>query len=185
MSGVMACALPRQHGRALLWAAAELQGDREIVLKAVAQNGYALQYAAAELQGDREIVLAAVAQNALALRDAAAELKGDREIVRAAVAQNGDALEYAAAELQGDPPLLKLRSINPQLSAVVLVVELRLHLGYACHERVGCQSILKSLPLEVIELIGQHLTIGVAVHGLIWRSTSLLSEGVPPSTQFK
>jgi hypothetical protein len=45
---------------------------------------------------------------------------------------------------------------------------------------------LKSLPLEVIELIGQHLTIGVAVHGLIWRSTSLLSEGVvPPATQFK
>ena len=113
---------------------------------------------------------------------AAAELQGDREIVLAAVAQNGGALQYAAAELKGDPPLRKLRSINPQLSAVVLVVELRLHLGYACHERLGCQSLLKSLPLEVIELIGQHLTIGVAVHGLIWRSTSLLSEGVPPKS---
>jgi hypothetical protein len=130
-------------------------------------------------------VLAAVAQNGGALLWASAELQGDREIVLAAVAQNGHALQYAAAELKGDPPLRKLRSINPQLSAVVLVVELRLHLGYACHERLGCQSLLKSLPLEVIELIGQHLTIGVAVHGLIWRSTSLLSEAVPPATQVK
>ena len=123
-----------------------------------------------------------VAQNGYALQHAAAELQGDSEIVLAAVAQNGYALQYAAAALQGDPPLRKLRSINPQLSAVVLVVELRLHLGYACHERLGCQSLLKSLPLEVIELIGQHLTIGVAVHGLIWRSTSLLSQGVPPKS---
>ena len=66
---------------------------------------------------------------------------------------------------------------------VVLVVELRLHLAYACHERVGRESLLKVLPLEVIELIGQHLTIGVALHGLIWRSASLLSEGVPPNRE--
>ena len=159
--------------------------ERQRWLDRVAQDGNALRYAAAELKGDREIVRAAVAQNGFALGHAEAELQGDSEIVLAAVAQDGNALQYAAVELKGDLPLLKLRSINPQLSAVVLVAELRLHLGYACHERVGCQSILKSLPLEVIELIGQHLTIGVAVHGLIWRSTSLLSEGVPPSTQFK
>ena len=64
------------------------------------------------------------------------------------------------------------------------MVELRLHqlhLAYACHERVGRESFLKVLPLEVIELIGQQLTIGVALHGLIWRSASLLSEGVPPN----
>jgi hypothetical protein len=42
---------------------------------------------------------------------------------------------------------------------------------------------LKALPLEVIELIGQHLTIAVAVHDLIWRSASLLSEGVPPNRE--
>ena len=99
----------------------------------------------------------------------------------AAVAQNGSALMFAAVELQRDPTLRKLEVINPQLSVVVLVVELRLHLAYACHERVGRESFLKSLPLEVIELIGQHLTIGVAVHGLIWRSASPLSEAVPPS----
>ena len=80
-------------------------------------------------------------------------------------------------------PLRKLQRINPHLSVVVLVVELRLHLAYACHERVGRESFLKVLPLEVIELIGQHLTIGVALHGLIWRSASLLSEGVPPNRE--
>ena len=130
---------------------------------------------------ERQRWLDRVAQSGDALQYAAAELKGDREIVLAAVAQTGHALQGAAAELKRHPPLLKLRSINPRVSAVVLVVELRLHLGYACHERVGCHCFLKSLPLEVIEMIGQHLTIGVAVHGLIWRSTSLLSEGVPPS----
>ena len=124
-----------------------------------------------------------VAQNGYALQFAAAELKGDREIVIAAVAQNGYALYHAAAELKGDPPLCKLQSINPQFSVAVLVVELRLHLAYACHERVGRESFLKSLPLEVIELIGQHLTLGVAVHGLICRLASLLSEGVPPSRE--
>ena len=40
----------------LEYAAAELKGDREIVLAAVAQDGWALECAAAELQGVREIV---------------------------------------------------------------------------------------------------------------------------------
>ena len=159
--------------------------DRDVVLTAVAQDGRSLCYAAAELTGDREIVGAAVAQDGYALGYATWELKGDREIVRAAVAQDGTALRYAAAELRDDDaPLRKLQRINPQLSVVVFVVELRLHLAYACHERVGRESFLKALPLEVIELIGQHLTIGVAVHGLIWRSASLLSEGVPPDRRF-
>ena len=115
----------------------KLRGDREIVLAAVAQDGCALHHAAAELRGDREVVLAAVAQNGNALRSAAAELKGDREFVLAAVAQDGRALGYAAAELRDDVPLRALHRMNPQLSVVVLAVELRLHLGYSCHERVG------------------------------------------------
>eukprot|EP00971_Amphidinium_carterae_P244187 4848510-Amphidinium_carterae.1 len=78
-----------QNGRALLHAAEELKGDREIVLKAVEQNGWALQFAAEELKGDRAIVLAAVEQNALTLQLAAEELQGDREIVLKAVEQNG------------------------------------------------------------------------------------------------
>ena len=67
---------------------------------------------------------------------------------------------------------LKAGTCGQRLAPRVSVsgAELRLHLAYACHERVGRESFLKSLPLEVIELIGQHLTIGVAVHGLIWRS---------------
>ena len=121
------------------------------------------------MKGDREIVVAAVAQDGDALRHAAAELKGDREIVLAAVAQDRFALNMATAELQGDAQLLLVHSINPKRSATVLVAELRLHLAYTLHDRVGHESLLKSLPLELIERIGQHITIRVAVHGLICR----------------
>ena len=43
-------------------------------LEQVAEDGCALQYAAAELQGDREVVLAAVEQHGFALQYAAVEL---------------------------------------------------------------------------------------------------------------
>ena len=138
-------------------------------LDRVAQNGWALGSAAAELRGDREIVLAAVAQEGSALEYASADLKSDREIVLAAVAQDGSALEYASADLKGDPSLRKLQSINPQLSAIQLVAELRLHLACAFHERLGAEAMLKSLPLEVIEQIGKHVSIRLAVHGLMCR----------------
>ena len=120
-----------------------------------------------------------MAQNGLVLQYAAAELKGDREVVLAAVAQHGGALIYAAAELKGDGVVQKLRSLNPRVSAVLLVAQLRLHVAYTCQERVGRESLLLCLPLEVIELIGQHMTVRVALHGLV-RRTALLSEGVPP-----
>jgi hypothetical protein len=47
---------------ALRHASAELKGDREVVLAAVAKSGEALYYASAELKGDREVVLAAMMQ---------------------------------------------------------------------------------------------------------------------------
>ena len=179
-----------QDGGALQHAVAELRGDREVVLAAMAQNGNALQYAAVELKGDREVVLAAVAQHGVILRHAAAKLKGDREVVLAAVAQDGYALQYAAAklrhdhevvlaavaqhgapalrhaaaELRTDALLLKMSSLNPRLSAVLLVAQLRLYLAYACHERVGSESLLRCLPLEVIELISQQMTVHMALH---------------------
>jgi hypothetical protein len=68
---------------------------------------------------------------------------------------------------------------NPQLCAVLIVAQLRLYLAYACHERVGSESLLGRLPLEVIELIGEQTTVLVALHGLVCRP-ALLSEGVPP-----
>ena len=120
-----------------------------------------------------------VAQNGNALEYAVAELKGDREVVLAAVARNGSALQYAAAELKRDRVVQKLRSLNPRVSAVLLVAQLRLHLAYTCQERVGRESLLRCLPLEVIELIGQHMTVRVALHGLV-RQPALLSEGGPP-----
>ena len=51
--------------------------EKQRWIERVAQNGMALEYAAAELKGDREIVLAAVAQNGRALSDAAARLIGE------------------------------------------------------------------------------------------------------------
>ena len=168
-----------QDGRALPDAAAELKADREVVLAAEAQHGFALQYAAAELKADREVVLAAVAQHGCALVHAAAELKADREVALAAGAQDGRALPYAAAELRTDALLLKMRSLNPRLSAILLMAQLRLCVAYACHERVGSESLLGRLPLEVIELIDEQTTVLVALHGLVCRP-ALLSEGVPP-----
>ena len=121
--------------------------------------------------------LETVAQHGRALQYAAAELKADREVVLAAVAQDGRALPYAAAELRTDALLLKMRSLNPRLSAILLMAQLRLCVAYACHERVGSESLLRCLPLEVIELIGQQMTVHVALHGLVCRP-ALLSEGI-------
>ena len=87
------------------------------------------------------------------------------------MAQHGGALLCAAAELKGDAQLLQVQSINPKLSATVLVAGLRLHLAYTLHDRVGRESLMKSLPLDLIEWIGQRITIRVAVHGLICRPT--------------
>ena len=120
-----------------------------------------------------------MAQDGCALQYAPAELKGDREFVLAAVAQDARALHHAAEELIGDRVVQKLRSLNPRVSALLLVAQLRLYVAYTCHERVGRESLLRCLPLEVIELIGQHMTVRVALHGLV-RQPALLSEGVPP-----
>ena len=63
----------------------EMQGDREVVMSAVAQSGLALEYATEEMRGDREVVMSAVAEDAYALQYATEEMKGDREVVMAAV----------------------------------------------------------------------------------------------------
>ena len=54
--------------------------EKQRWIERVAQQGDALRYAAAELKGDREIVLAAVAQNGRALDYAAAELRLSRAL---------------------------------------------------------------------------------------------------------
>jgi hypothetical protein len=98
-----------KHGMALLYAAEELEHDKEIMATAVAQSGGgALQCAANaanevdELKADKEIVATAVAQDGNALQYAAAELKADKEIVATAVAQYGIALEYAPPRGESD-----------------------------------------------------------------------------------
>jgi hypothetical protein len=72
-------------------------------------------------------------------------------------------------ELRNDALLLKMSSLNPQLCAVLIVAQLRLYLAYACHERVGSESLFRCLPLEVIELIGKQMTVHVALHALVCR----------------
>ena len=60
----------------------------------------ALKYAKEEMQGDREVVMAAVAQNGWALDYATEEMKGNRQVVMSAVAQDGRALQFASEEMK-------------------------------------------------------------------------------------
>jgi len=95
-------------GNALQFASAELQGDREVVLAAVAENGFSLAYVSTEMRGDREVVLAAVARNGGALQYASAELKADREVVVTALVQFEGALRWASVDLQAGTMVMAL-----------------------------------------------------------------------------
>ena len=81
---------------ALKFASANLKGDKELVLAAVAQKGVVLRYASEDLKGDKELVLAAVMQDGYALDYASEDLKCHKEVVLVAVTQNGGALKYAS-----------------------------------------------------------------------------------------
>ena len=96
--GELLLAAVRKDGRALQYASAELQADRELVLAAV-RNGRALKYASAELQADREVLLLLGFQ---ALFYAPAELRAEREFVLTVVQKYGSALDCASAELRDD-----------------------------------------------------------------------------------
>jgi len=80
-----------------LWNAA--RADREVAVLAMQKDGRALEYAAVELQQDREVVMAAVTNWGLALAYASEELRADREVVLAAMRENTYALKYAVPEL--------------------------------------------------------------------------------------
>ena len=69
-----------QEGRALKYADASLQADKDVVMAAVTQEGWALMYADASLQADKDVVMAAVAQDAWALKYADASLQTDFEV---------------------------------------------------------------------------------------------------------
>merc|ERR1712242_593840 len=98
-----------KNGLALAFVSAELRGDREVVMEAVAnddrqasEDASVFEHASEALRGDREVVLQAVEKNGWALGHASAELRRDREVVMAAILQNARALRYAAQELQSD-----------------------------------------------------------------------------------
>jgi hypothetical protein len=153
-----------QSGMALQFAAAELKGDREIVLAAVSQNGYALQFAVAKLKRDREIVLAAVVQNGYALECAATKLKGDREIVLAAVSQDGGALEFAAAKLQVHRALQWISTTHLALHCAKLRLALATcTLSMPLIHSGGSLSALGFLPSDLVELVGTCILPNVAI----------------------
>ena len=136
--------------------------DKQRMLERVAQDGGALMHAAAELQGDREIVLAAMGQTGLALEFVVAELKGDREIVLAAVAQNGRALMCAVAPLNRHPALQWICSTNIALHCAKLRLALATCALPTPLSRFG--NTLSALPRDLIELIGTCILPDVAIH---------------------
>merc|ERR1711972_309855 len=89
-------------------------GEREVVLRAVAENGNALQYASQQLRRDREVVLTAVAQRGHALQHAPMELRGDPGLVLQALALNGSALQHASDPLRGDVAMVLLATVKPR-----------------------------------------------------------------------
>ena len=135
--------------------------EKQRWIECVAQDGTALACAAAEIQGDREIVLAAVAQIYTALAYAAAELKGDREIVLAAVAQKGTALYYAAAELQLSRALQWISTTNLALHCA----KSRLAMATCTLPTSLCRgaSTLSALPRDLTELIGTCITVDLLI----------------------
>eukprot|EP00929_Paragymnodinium_shiwhaense_P045697 TRINITY_DN23316_c0_g1_i1.p1 TRINITY_DN23316_c0_g1~~TRINITY_DN23316_c0_g1_i1.p1 ORF type:complete len:173 (-),score=36.42 TRINITY_DN23316_c0_g1_i1:103-621(-) len=68
-------------GRALQYAAIEMQEDKGVVMEAVKRHGWALKFAGKELQADREVVLEAVKTHSMALEYASPELREDPEIM--------------------------------------------------------------------------------------------------------
>ena len=114
-----------QNAGALGYASLELQADKEVVLAAVAQCGLSLTYASLQLQADKEVVLAAVTQYGSALVHASRQLRADKEVVLAAVAQCGWALDYASRQLRADKEVV-LAAVTQDGSALDLAsLELR------------------------------------------------------------
>ena len=148
------------------------------MLEHVAHSGVALMFAAAELKSDREIVLAAVAQSGSALQYAAAELKRDREFVLAAVAQNGSALQYAAAQLHCHRALQWISTTNVALHCA----RLRLALATcALPTPLSCSGgSLSALPRDLIELIGTCILPDVAI-GVVARKYKYWCDGGSPA----
>ena len=121
---VMAAVCNHYWGDGLQHASAALRGDRGVVEAAIdAADGYAFmvaQHMSAELQDDREVVLRAVRLNGYALQHASVGLRADREVVAAALqglspaSFVGTAIGSEAAELRADLDFMKsLLQLHP------------------------------------------------------------------------
>lgn len=90
----------------------DFQKDEEVVTAAVSSRGRALEWAAPELQANRAVVMEAVNNDPMALEWAAPELRSDRGIVLAALEKDQRASKWIAPELLADKIVSSL--VNPQ-----------------------------------------------------------------------
>ena len=90
----------RQDWRALEYAGAVAQNDKEIVMEAVKQYWIALNYAGEAARNDKEIVMEAVRQSWWALRYAGEEALMDKDIIMIAKSQNDFNINYFFPEIQ-------------------------------------------------------------------------------------
>jgi len=94
--------------RWLAMAPAEVWGDADLVMKALAQDPTAMQYASGELRSNRGFALEAMQIAGLSLQHVSEDLRADKDVVEVAVRQNRLALRYASPELRADKSLIEL-----------------------------------------------------------------------------
>ena len=147
------------------FAAEELRGDKEIVMRAALADAgaslggvfgrktAALKYATEELKGDREVVMKVVAQNGLALEHAVDALKGCQEIVEKAVSHCGAALRFATEELRGNREVV-MQAVSRDGAALNFATE-ALRGERAMMERALAQNPRRLLGLKVMLLSGR------------------------------
>ncbi|MCP8352225.1 ankyrin repeat domain-containing protein [Candidatus Synchoanobacter obligatus] len=80
----------------------KLQGDKGIVIAALAYSSYSLKFASNALRADKDVVLAAINNDGSALEFASDSLRADKDVVMAAINNDGSALEFASDLLRAD-----------------------------------------------------------------------------------
>ncbi|UTC24864.1 ankyrin repeat domain-containing protein [Candidatus Comchoanobacter bicostacola] len=101
----------------------ELQGDKGIVIAALAYSSYSLKFASNALRDDKEVVMAAIKNEGSALRFASDSLRADKDVVMAAINNDGSALEFASDLLRADKDVV-MAAINNDGSALEFASDL-------------------------------------------------------------
>ena len=127
---------------------AQWEGNKLVVLAAVANRGQALQHASPDLQGDFQVVFTAVEQDGWALFHSTKALRADKEFMLLAVGHWPLALNCAAPELRQDPDLKRVK----EAAGADVPDDLR---------RTLSSIIETAFAIEVIELTGKKVDVAV------------------------